>query len=196
MFCNLFAWLIGTRENGYFEILHDTVFYTSAILFLPYTMTLLYFELKEKSIDIEKLKTTKNKPYETAEVTSLKDFTEDKNLLIHLTDEKGCLKLSISIDKLFYLEAADNYINVCYINKERMSKFCLRNSLKNIEAMNLDSNLIRCHRSYIINFKKVKVLRKEKEGLFVELDSKEVPDIPISKTYTSKIMDMFSNIPT
>jgi hypothetical protein len=45
----------------------------------------------------------------------------------------------------------------------------------------------------MVNFSKVKVLRKEKEGLVIELDSKDIPDIPISKTYSEKIIQALSN---
>jgi hypothetical protein len=33
----------------------------------------------------------------------------------------------------------------------------------------------------------VKVLRREKEGVFVELGIEGVPDVPISKTYSDSI---------
>lgn len=189
LFCNLFAWLIGTRKLGYFDILPDTISYTSAILFLPYVITLLYFELQEKNIDLEKLKAM---PMDTpANTDSGNTVNDGKHTLINLSDDKGHLKLSVDIDNLFFIEAADNYVNIYYSNKDKISKFCLRNSLKNMENMN--PNLIRCHRSYMVNFSKVKVLRKEKEGLVIELDSKDIPDIPISKTYSEKIIQALSN---
>ena len=188
LFCNLFAWLIGPRENGYFDILPDTISYTSAILFLPYIITLLYFELQEKNIDLEKLKSNNN----TDNNTQTTNNNTEKPHLINLHDDKGNLKLSVSIENLFFFEAADNYVNIYYTNKDKMSKFCLRNSLKNIESQNMHLAFIRCHRSYIVNFQKVKVLRKEKDGLHVEFDAKDVPDIPISKTYANKVVSYFS----
>ena len=188
LFCNLFAWLIGPRENGYFDILPDTISYTSAILFLPYIITLLYFELQEKNIDLEKLKSNTNADNNTQTTNN----NTEKPHLINLHDDKGNLKLSVSIENLFFFEAADNYVNIYYTNKDKMSKFCLRNSLKNIESQNMHPAFIRCHRSYIVNFQKVKVLRKEKDGLHVEFDAKDVPDIPISKTYANKVVSYFS----
>ena len=182
IFCNLFAYLVGTREHGYFEILGDTFIYCASILAIPYIITTFYFELKDRDSYIERIKRRTG-------ITAEKD--EHRQLLF--TDEKGNLKLSIKIDNLFYIEAADNYINICYENKEKITKFCIRNTLKNIETMDLDPDLVRCHRSYIINFKKVKVLKKEKDGLFVELDNKDIPDLPISKTYTDKVLEKFNS---
>ena len=183
-FCTLFAWLINHLKNDYFQIFPYTFLYTTCILFLPYTISWLYLELKEKNIALESIKSHKGK-------NAIKNIEEEKNQ-INFTDDKGNLKLSVSIENLFYIEAADNYVKICYINKEKVSHFILRNSLKNIEESFSDINLVRCHRSYIINRTKVKVMRRDKEGLFVELDSKSTPDIPVSKTYSKQVIDLFS----
>jgi DNA-binding LytR/AlgR family response regulator len=52
--------------------------------------------------------------------------------------------------------------------------------------------LIRCHRSYMVNFDKVKVIRKDKDGLMLELDTLNAVDIPVSKTYVENVMKTFS----
>lgn len=183
--CTLFVWLIDGQRNDYFHIFPYTAFYTTTILFLPYSILLLYFELKEKNVALEKIKTSLHlKP--TAKING-----EETNL-INFPDDKGNLKLSVNADHLFYLEAADNYIKICYINKEKVSHFILRNSLKNIENLLTNSNLVRCHRSYMINLSKVNVLRREKDGLYIELDSKSLPDIPVSKTYSNQVVQLFS----
>jgi DNA-binding LytR/AlgR family response regulator len=54
------------------------------------------------------------------------------------------------------------------------------------------SEIIRCHRSYMVNFEKVKVIRKDKDGLKLELESPSVIDIPVSKTYVDNVMQIFS----
>jgi DNA-binding LytR/AlgR family response regulator len=60
------------------------------------------------------------------------------------------------------------------------------------ENLTKNSSLVRCHRSYIVNLDKVKVLRKTKEGIFLEMDAINTPDIPVSKTYYEKFMAKFS----
>jgi DNA-binding LytR/AlgR family response regulator len=44
----------------------------------------------------------------------------------------------------------------------------------------------------MINFDKVKVIRKEKDGLKLELDIPTDLDIPVSKTYVDNVMQTFS----
>jgi len=55
-----------------------------------------------------------------------------------------------------------------------------------------DTPLVRCHRSYIVNMDKVKILKKVKGGIVLELDEEETPDIPVSKTYYESFMQKFS----
>ncbi len=184
LFCTLFAWLIHPRQVDFFAIFPYTFAYSSSILLLPYIISWLYFELKDKKRALESEKSLR---LQNGEKTSAPNTD-----LINFTDEKGVLKLSVSIDNLFYIAAADNYVNVCYINKEKVGSFILRNSLKNIEETYTNANLVRCHRSYIVNRTKVKVMRRDKDGLYIELDSKSIPDIPISKTYAKQVIDLFT----
>ena len=44
----------------------------------------------------------------------------------------------------------------------------------------------------MVNFEKVKVIRKDKDGLKLELDNPSVIDIPVSKTYVNSVMQTFS----
>ena len=186
LFCNLYAWLVGKVVYhcpiGYFGTLGDTFKYCASILVIPYLISGMYFELMDRDLYIERFRRRQGIIAET----------DEKQQQLLFNDEKGNLKLSVNIENLYYIEAADNYVNICYQNKDRITKFILRNSLKNIETMDFSADLVRCHRSYIVNFKKVKVLKKEKAGLFIELDDKDIPDLPVSKTYAQMFLDKFN----
>jgi len=116
----------------------------------------------------------------------------NKNM-VSFYDEKGDFKLSAQSDQLLYLEAADNYVKIHFLNKGKISNFMLRNSLKTLDEGFLNTSMIRCHRSFIVNFDKVKILRKEKEGIYLVLDQENIPDIPVSKTYAERVMNKFSH---
>jgi len=68
----------------------------------------------------------------------------------------------------------------------------VRNTLKTVENDFASTSLVRCNRSTIVNFDKVKILRKEKEGIFLAFDQDPVPDFPVSKTYAEKVLSRFS----
>lgn len=171
----------GGETKDFMELFQKAFINTSLVLLLPYSISFLYFSWKENL----RLLDEKTK----AEISP----ESQKKGLIAFPDEKGELKISIVLDNLIYIDSADNYATIHYINKDKITKFLIRNSLKWMEEnLTKESPLVRCHRSYMVNLDKVKVLRKTKSGIFMELDAPNAPDIPVSKTYYEKVMGKFS----
>jgi DNA-binding LytR/AlgR family response regulator len=42
-----------------------------------------------------------------------------------------------------------------------------------------------------VNVNKVKVLRKDKDGILLDLDDHNLPDLPVSKTYAEQVIKLF-----
>lgn len=185
LFYTLFAKFFprtGTERDIY-EIFIQSAKNTAWILLLPYSVLWLYFSWRDKKTQLEKL---------AAQFGSELDGIKVKPL-IGFPDEKGELKISIMLENLLYVDSSDNYCTIHYLNKSKLSQFLLRNSLKWMdENLTKKTSLVRCHRSYLVNLDKVKVLRKTKDGIFLELDAPNTPDIPVSKTYYERVMGKFS----
>jgi DNA-binding LytR/AlgR family response regulator len=160
--------------------MRQSVINTSLVLLLPYSILWLYFALKDKNRKLETL--THNEKEKEFPVSTLLNFL----------DEKKELKLSIRSDQVLWIEAADNYVKIHYQHKGRIAAFMIRNTLKAVENDFAASSLVRCNRSTVVNFEKVKILRKEKEGIFLAYDQEMVPDFPVSKTYAEKVLSRFS----
>lgn len=172
----------GGKDRDFFHLLKQSTINTSLVLLLPYVMSMLFFSWKDKNRLLKEQATHENST-----------MPNPKKGLIGFTDEKGELKISVMIDNLLFIDSADNYATIHYINKEKPTTFIIRNSLKWIEEhLTKDTPLVRCHRSYIINLDKVKVFKKTKTGIFLELDASNVPDIPVTKTYYEGVMEKFS----
>ena len=152
---------------------------TALVLLLPYSVMWLYFSWRDKKEQIERM----------ADIQSFSGNTRD---MIPFYDDKSILKFSVKKDSLLYLESTENYVSICYLNKGKVSKYLLRDTMKKMEENFAGTEIIRCHRSYMVNFEKVKVIRKDKEGLVLELDNPSVIDIPVSKTYVDNVMQTFS----
>ena len=61
--------------------------------------------------------------------------TEDADSkLIHLVDSTGRLKMSISIDSLYYVESQDNYVKIYYDSDGKLCNYMLRSTTKAIET--------------------------------------------------------------
>jgi DNA-binding LytR/AlgR family response regulator len=179
-FYTLFELLAIQDDRDPFLLIKGSIANTSLVLLLPYSISWLYFSWDDKKNQLEKLEAVDP---ETEQI---------KKGMIIFNDEKGEFKLSVQSDQLLYLESADNYVKIHYLNKGKLANFMLRNSLKNMEESLVSTSMVRCHRSFIVNFDKVKVLRKEKDGIYLALDEERIPDIPVSKTYTDRVMAKFS----
>ncbi len=167
-------------EREYLSTFKESAINTSLVLLLPYSAIHLYFSYKEKERLLKIL------AEERANVAAQQN-------VYSFYDEKNELRLSVKRTNLLYIESADNYVCIWYLNKGALTKFMLRNSLKAIEENLADTNVMRCHRSYMVNFDQVKVIRREKDGMYMELGIDKVPDIPISKTYSEKATHWFTS---
>ena len=179
LFYALFQKAVLKDPRFFSDLAQSSLKHTALVLLLPYSTLWLYFSWRDKKEQIERME----------EFQEIPSNTKD---MIPFYDDKGILKFSIKKENLLYLESAENYISICYLNKGKASKYLLRDTLKKVEESFAGTDVIRCHRSYIVNFEKVKVIKKDKDGLKLELDSPSVSDIPVSKTYVKTVMQTFS----
>lgn len=165
-------------EREYMGVFKESAINTSLVLLLPYSALHLYFSYKEKERQLSLL------AEEKIEAAGKQD-------VFSFYDEKNELRLSIKGTNLLYLESADNYVCIWYLNKGTQTKFMLRNTLKAIEESLENTNVLRCHRSFMVNFDQVKMIRREKDGAYIDFGIEGVSDIPISRTYSEKVTSWF-----
>lgn len=112
--------------------------------------------------------------------------------IINIADNKGVLKLSVKLDNLYFIKAEDNYTIVYYKKNSMINRYMIRCKIQTIEDTFADTPLMRCHRTYIVNTKKIKVLRHESDGFYVDFDFEGIDPIPVSKTYSEAVVKRFS----
>jgi len=152
---------------------------TALVLLLPYSISWLYFSWRDKKEKIDRME-------------ELSSFTGSAKEMIPFYDDKSILKFSVKKENLIYLESTENYVNIFYLNNGKIMKYLLRDTMKKMEEKFTGTDIIRCHRSYMVNFEKVRVIRKEKDGLKLDFDDPLISDIPVSKTYVDNVMETFS----
>ena len=166
------------------SIFLKSLLYGSISLLIPYILSGMYFTIVDKDRTI-RLMTF----HDMARDGGAPARPDDK---ITLFDNSGALKLSVRASDLFYIESDDNYIKVWYADsKGEMKAYMLRCRLKTVEQSFRGSPLVRCHRKYIVNMDKVKVLRKEKDIYWLDLDSDSIQPLPVSKTYVDPVLSRF-----
>ena len=150
--------------------------FTPLILFIPYSMSILCIIIKDQHLQIKSLQE--------------KELSQG-NPTLSFIDEKGEHRLSIKKDNLLYIESADNYACIWYLQNAAVKKFFLRNTLKYLETMFTGTNILRCHRSYIVNFDHVATITRTHDGVCVEIDNEEIEKIPVSKSYAESVTKFF-----
>jgi DNA-binding LytR/AlgR family response regulator len=179
--------LLGQKD--FMIIMRNTVRITAFIILLPYAIYWLYLSFKEKYVLLEKISMGRSgntdiqiAGRQTAQWT-----------MIPFRDEKGILRFSVKREDLLYLEAADNYVLIHYLDRDKQLKYMIRTTLKRIEQEFPAKNLVRCHRSFIINIDHVRTIRREKEGLIINFESPVNITVPISKTYLDTFIRKLSD---
>jgi DNA-binding LytR/AlgR family response regulator len=170
------VYVLSIRDHSdILKTFKESVTNTSLILLFPYAILLLYFSWREKERRLQRME-------EDKQAGGIQ-----KPNIIPFYDEKGELRLSVPQEHLLYIESADNYVIIWYLNKNVASRFVLRSTLKALEERLEEAHVLRCHRSYLVNFDRIKIIRREREGVNLDLGVDGVPNIPISKTYSEKI---------
>ena len=169
---NFFVW------DDIIEVFRKVNINTFLVVFIPYLVSWLYINnisLRQRVVELESKEKLQSE-------------------IIIFTDEKGENKLSLSSGSIMFLESADNYVEINYITQNKINKFMLRNSMKRMEEILANTNICRCHRSFMVNMERVAAMRRTADELEVEFNIPDIRRVPISKTYADKVSAMFMKL--
>lgn len=95
--------------------------------------------------------------------------------------------------ELIYIKAEGNYCKVHYAEESKLKKVMIRNTLKNIETELTEfDNIVRCHKSYIINLNRVVKITGNAKGYSFIVDEFKYP-VPVSRTISKHLLDLLTN---
>ncbi len=155
-------------SNSIIDIYFKSVACIGMILIIPYTICYLYGLSKGLS---EQLNHTGS------------NNSENNSHLINIRDHKDKIKLSLLSDDIFYIVSEDNYIKIFYEQNNEIHSSMIRTSSKSIEEALSAHNIIRCHRSYMVNTNKIQFFNNDRNNLYVLLTNRKINPIPVSRTY-------------
>lgn len=185
MIISLLAWFINVRGDvSFLEVLERVAISAVALLAIPLVIAVLIFLLQEKRQEIATL----TNQLKTAPVPAIDDKTDN---VIQFYDKGGHLVFVTKHSNVLYIESADNYTVIHYISGDKEDTLILHNSMKNMAETLASEGMVRCHRGYLVNLINVKYLRKEKDGLVLEMAHCDRL-IPISKTYADNVVKQFA----
>lgn len=170
-FAALYIWLVLDRHHQYFDVLAYTFQVIFFSLLIPYSVLALSIRLAE---------------YHYRET----DPQQNSMKRMRFYDERHNLKIVLTSDSVLYISAEINYVNIVYLENDKVRTYVLRSSMKAIEELCQDNGLMRCHRSFYINPSHIKVLRKDMEGvMYAELDADDVRHIPVTRKYYASLSE-------
>lgn len=151
----------------------------TAILAIPYVISFLYAAYKVQLEENEMMRYR----------SRLYDNGADAARLINLYDHNGTVRLTLDLDSLYYMESQDNYVKVCYEDEGTLHSYMLRCRTKTLEQSLAGTPILRCHRSYIVNTTKIKMLRPDRSNSIAVLKHPGVKPIPVSRRYYEHLVE-------
>lgn len=96
------------------------------------------------------------------------------------------VKIKIAAHNFLYAQSEGNYTSIFYLNNGKTEKKLLRISLKNLEEQICNDEIIRCHRSYILNTQNAINKQGNAQGFKISIKLTD-GKIPVSRKYIDRI---------
>lgn len=187
-----FQLLPGITSSSIPAIAVRVLFFVTMITAIPYSLVTLYVAYRTKSEELEAALDERDRL--RGELRAGRAASETATAaapqlpqMINLYDNNGTLRLTITVDSLYYLESQDNYVKVHYKHNDKFSVYMLRSRTSSIEESLAGTGMIRCHRSYIINVRKIAFIGEEHKSYYVALNDEQIKRIPVSKRYYDNV---------
>lgn len=151
----------------------STLRYVALIIIVPYMILAFYLWFSPRS----SILFTREQSNETAPQKN------KSNSLLTISGENDKIILAINYRQLLYIKSAGNYVELHYLKGEKPTMELIRMSLKELEGKITDSNIVRTHRSYIINIQHISSYKKTRKGYTILVHYYPEEHLPVSSGY-------------
>lgn len=143
------------------------------------TLLVYYQKLSASLLQAEKLNSRLSFPSKAIERSD-----------INLISMSGQEAIAVSTDELLYVKALENYVEIVLSNK----KLVMRSTLKSIEdQLHAHPEVLRCHRSYLVNRKHIQSFSGNAQGLTLILSGSNEA-IPVSRKYVELLRQQLTSV--
>ncbi|MFW8591339.1 LytTR family DNA-binding domain-containing protein [Glaciecola sp. 2405UD65-10] len=171
--------------------------WANQLMFFIYVSAIATFPLSVMYIQEQSRQGIKQEATQGTKTISLEDHATTQDLTNEQVNEcttgftlygdNKTEQLTLSIEELVYLKAADNYCDIYTYKNETLHTTVLRIPLSRaIEQIPPNKRIIKCHRSYAVNLLFVKSSSGNANGLQLALNVTE-ENIPVSRTFVDAI---------
>lgn len=179
----LFSTWIGIANITWKSILY-LEFYTLLVAIFPVTVAIFW---KERLLRLRHEKAS-------AHLRSIQIAHPSYHENILIPSENEGESFHLPLENLLFLQSAENYIEVHFIDSDVVKKAVIRYTLK---QLSLDwssyTSMYRCHKSYMINLRHVAEVSGNAQGLRIKLHGVERL-IPVSRQLTKDIRERMEQL--
>lgn len=162
--------------------LSASVVYTLAVGLFPIVVSVLVkeirlshrFEVKSANINLNLKSHAKAEQEEESLITIMAGQPKDN--------------LQVAARDLLFIRAAENYIDIFYLDSDKLERKLQRNSLTTVAAQleSVNSSFFRCHKSYLVNLIHVKHVSGNAQGYKLHLAHTDEA-VPVSRQHNATL---------
>lgn len=182
--------LIINPQFDAIELFRLVVVRTIAIGFFPVLVLVLYEQNHHQKIkrrQAEQLNRELLKIENALPPQSPKPTVAEKIMLFAENDK---LALQIAPTNLHYVKSEGNYVEVFYLQNQKVKKELIRNSLKSIEEQLSAYDFFRCHNRFLINLSLIQKVEGNSRNFELVLENIE-EKIPVSRSKSKALIELF-----
>ncbi len=185
---NSVAWAFYTAYVAHVKLSMYLVFKMVMLSLAPPVIILIVKEIQSLQNQLHKFK-EQNRELDAVARSKQKEDHET----IELVSENRSEKLALKASELILVKSAENYVEILYRASGSINKTLMRTTLKGIEDQLRSLNqMLRCHRTYIINTAHVIKLQREYGRFYLKMHEIE-EEIPVSRQYLLGVKSALGN---
>lgn len=178
-------WIGGIRLSVKAFIVFQ--FFTLAIAILPVTLLIMFKQIRLLKKNLEEAKQIS----QSLIVDNKSNVTvSSKNVVLIADNEKD--RFTGQSDDILYISAADNYMEIVFLENNKPTRKLLRSTLKKAQLqLTQNPDFFRCHRTYLVNLTKVIAVSGNAQGYKLMLENTD-EQIPVSRNLNNEIAGRLS----
>ncbi|HKK88499.1 MAG TPA: LytTR family DNA-binding domain-containing protein [Saprospiraceae bacterium] len=179
--------LIINPEFNKFELFQLVVVRTIGIGFFPVLVLVLYEQNHHQKIKRQQAEQLNRELLKREETLPPRNSNPTVAEKIVLLAENEKIALQVAPARLCYAKSEGNYVEVFYLQNEKIKKHLIRNSLKSIEEQLSAYDFFRCHNRFLINLSLVQKVEGNSRNFELVLENIE-EKIPVSRSKSKELL--------
>lgn len=169
---------------------------TVLIAFFPILVMVLfeqYYLQKKKWQEAQKLNLQLEEKQQFLQ-QEIQKVSQSNSTSVSLQAENGNVNLQLKPQDILYLKSEGNYVEVFYLQAEKVQKELIRNRLKILEDKLPTPDFFRCHKSFVVNLHQILKVDGNARNLELILQHHNTNRIPVSRNKSEGLAELLKNI--